>query len=289
MSHSIPPISVIVPTCNRRGTLLRALTSIFRQTAACLEVIVVDDASSDGSREHIFGEMDRRWLTRLRWFTLPENLGPAAARNFGIARAEGEMVAFLDSDDHWLPRKLAVQGQLMAANPGYLISHSREKWLRRGEHLNQRKRHIPRHGDIFSHCLELCAVGMSTVLARRCLFERVGGFNEGMRCCEDYDFWLRVSCRFPFLLVDEPLTIKEGGRPDQVSVQYGQGMDRLRVEALARLIRSGVLDSRQRLQAEREMHRKSMIYGKGCLKHGRIEEGARYLAMAGSIAMGMGA
>lgn len=285
MTRSIPPISVIVPTCNRREMLLRALASIFRQTVGCLEVIVVDDASTDGSREYIFSVMEHRWLNRLRWFTLDENLGPAAARNFGIARAEGEMLAFLDSDDHWLPKKLEVQGRMLAAHPDFLISHSREQWLRGGRHLNQRKRHIPRHGDIFSHCLELCAVGMSTVMAQRRFFDCVGGFDEDMRCCEDYDLWLRASCRFPFLLVDERLTVKEGGRPDQVSVQYRQGMDRLRIEAIARLINSGVLNPRQRQQAEQEMRRKCMIYGTGCIKHGRIAEGMRYLAMAGSSAM----
>jgi hypothetical protein len=122
---------------------------------------------------------------------------------------------------------------------------------------------------------------MSTVMAHRRLFDRVGLFQDDMRCCEDYDFWLRVSCRFPFLLVDDQLTIKEGGRQDQISFQYRQGMDRLRIEALDRLIRSGVLNSLQLEQAVVELKRKCLIYGKGCIKHGRIEEGGQYLALAG--------
>jgi glycosyltransferase involved in cell wall biosynthesis len=283
-SH-FPSISVIIPTFNRREMLLRALTSVFQQTARCSEVIVVDDASTDGSYEYMAAAMARHWRDRIRWVALPENRGAAAARNAGIVRADGEIVAFLDSDDHWLPQKLEVQAKYMGGNPGFLISHTREKWLRRGQHLNQKNKHIPRHGDVFSHCLELCAVGMSTVMAHRSLFDRVGLFDEDMRCCEDYEFWLRVSCRYPFLLVDRQLTIKEGGRQDQVSFQYRQGMDRLRIDAIDRLVRSGALNPLQQEQAREEMKRKCMIYGKGCIKHGRIDEGMQYLALAGAAEM----
>lgn len=280
MTCHLPPVSVIVPTYNRREMLMRALRSVFLQSVACLEILVVDDASTDGSREYVENNIDLEWRGRLRWLNMLSNRGPAAARNLGIAHSQGEMIAFLDSDDHWHPRKIERQAELMAGNPQYHISHTRETWLRRGERLNQKKKHLPRHGDIFSHCLELCAVGMSTVMAKRKLFDIVGYFDEDMRCCEDYAFWLRVSCRFPFLLVDEPLTVKEGGRPDQISTRYRQGMDRLRVEALDRLVRSGVLSAGQRREAIREMERKCAIYGKGCLKHGRTEEGMRFLALA---------
>ena len=280
MTCHLPPVSVVVPTYNRREMLMRALHSVFHQSVACREILVVDDASTDGSREYVESNIDREWRGNLRWLDMPSNRGPAAARNLGIAHARGELIAFLDSDDHWHPRKIERQAELMADNPRYHISHTRETWLRRGQHLNQKKKHLPRHGDIFSHCLELCAVGMSTVMAYRKLFDTVGYFDEDMRCCEDYAFWLKVSCRFPFLLVDEQLTVKEGGRPDQISTRYRQGMDRLRVEALERLVRSGVLTAGQRREAIQELRRKCAIYGQGCLKHGRTEEGMHFLALA---------
>ena len=88
-----------------------------------------------------------------------------------------------------------------------------------------------------------------------------------MRCCEDYDFWLRVSCRHPFLLVNQALTIKEGGRDDQVSCQYRTGMDRFRIESLLRLLKSEILSPIAReQQTRRELMKKCRVYGTGCLE-----------------------
>lgn len=271
---------MIVPTYNRSTLLGRALVSILRQSVQCAEIIVVDDASTDLSRQVVDEICKDEQGIEIRWLRLDSNRGPAAARNFGIEHCRHELIAFLDSDDHWLPEKIERQAARMELQPEYLISHTREKWLRCGQHLNQKKRHIPRHGDIFCHCLELCAVGMSTVMLRREIFRQIGMFNESMRCCEDYDFWLRASCRLPFLLIDEALTVKEGGRDDQVSVRYRVGMDRLRIEALLRLIQSGFLDDTQEEKAIRELQRKCLIYGAGCIKHGKKEEGQYYLDLA---------
>lgn len=283
MQPRILPVSVIVPTCNRREMLVRALRSVSRQTQRCEEIVVIDDASTDGSREYIEACFNLGASPVIRWFHLPSNQGPAAARNFGIRQSRCELVAFLDSDDHWEPQKLQHQAEAMECFPQYLISHTREKWLRRGQHRKQKSRQIPRHGEIFSHCLELCVVGMSTVMVRREIFASIGLFDEGMRCCEDYDFWLRVSSRYPFLLVDEELTIKEGGREDQLSHQQRVGMDRLRIGSLTRLVQSGVLTAEQREQALQRLRQKCEIYGKGCCKHGREQEGRRYLALAAGI------
>ena len=203
-----------------------------------------------------------------------------AARNSGIIRARYELIAFLDSDDRWAGSKLRLQAEAMAAAPEYAISHTGEKWYRRGKHLNQKKKHRKMHGNIFAQSLALCAVGMSTVMARRFLFDEVGYFDETLPCCEDYDLWLRVSCRFSFLLIDLPLTIKEGGRDDQVSVRYRIGMDTFRIRSLVALLESGSLNDEQQRLAVQELARKCTIYGNGCLKYGRIEEGQRYLALA---------
>ena len=126
----------------------------------------------------------------------------------------------------------------------------------------------------------MCVVGMSTVMVRRTLFDRYGLFDASLPCCEDYDLWLRIGCREPFLLVPEALTGKDGGRPDQLSAIYRMGMDVYRIRSLRKLLAQGVLTAGQRRAAEIEMARKCLIYGKGCLKHGRVEEGRRYLEMA---------
>ena len=276
------PVSVVIPTYNRSTLLNRALASVFSQTVSCEEIIIVDDGSTDGTLERL-SRLSQDYLDiELHIFT-QENMGPAAARNQGIRQSRCSMIAFLDSDDHWQRKKLQVQYAMMKDRPEFPISHTYERWFRNGRHLNQKKRHIPRHGDIFSHCLELCAVGMSTVMLRKSLFAEVGLFDESMRCCEDYDFWLRVSCRYPFLLVETPLTVKEGGREDQVSSQHRTGMDRFRIDSLSRLLNCGTLSDCQREEARRELIRKCSVYGTGCLKHGKIEEGQRCLTLAKNL------
>lgn len=118
---------------------------------------------------------------------------------------------------------------------------------------------------------------MSTVMMEKSLFDQVGLFDESLRCCEDYDLWLRISCSCPFLLVDNSLTVKEGGREDQVSFQYSLGMDRLRIYSLRKLLDSDVLDFHQHFMALKELKKKITIFGTGCLKHNKNEIGQFYL------------
>jgi glycosyltransferase involved in cell wall biosynthesis len=274
------PISVVIPTFNRVELLERALQSIVKQTFQCSEIIVVDDGSTD-STGRFLSQLSSSKKTVLKVIRLA-NTGPAAARNAGIQCAVNEYVAFLDSDDHWHKKKIEIQYKVFVENPEYMICHTKEKWLRRGVHLNQKKKHIPRDGDIFDHCLQLCGVGMSTVMVRKALFQKVGMFDEFLHCCEDYDFWLRVSSRFPFLLIDTPLTVKEGGREDQVSWIHRQGMDRMRIYAIKKIIDAKILSKKQFILAVNELGKKCTVFGRGCLKHGKNETGKYYLELAGS-------
>lgn len=269
------PVSVIIPTFNRALLLKRAIDSVLRQTVQCSELIVIDDGSTDNTQK-ILGNLSISAQISFRVYH-QKNSGPAAARNLGVCKSEFPLLAFLDSDDHWHKRKLEKQYQSLVDRSDYQISHTREKWLRRGRHLNQKKKHIPRHGEIFEHCLQLCGVGMSTVMMKRELFDHVGLFDETLRCCEDYDLWLRIGCRYPFLLVDEPLTVKEGGREDQVSSQYRLGMDRMRIYSLRKLLDTSVLNSHQYLMTLNELKKKVTIFGNGCLKHGNKETGVSFL------------
>lgn len=272
-------VSVIIPTYNREKLLRRALDSVAGQSYCCDEIVVVDDGSTDNSRSVVM-EFKSHCPVPVRYL-FQENKGPAAARNLGIRESRYSVLAFLDSDDHWQKKKLALQYSSFAKHSDIMISHTNERWLRRGQHLNQKKKHQPGNGDVFKHCLQLCAVGMSTVMVRKELFEQVGFFNEKYRCCEDYDMWIRTSCRYPFLLVEHPLTIKEGGREDQVSHQYRIGMDKLRITSILELVQGQCLSSEQKQMAYDELRKKCFVYGKGCLKHGKTEEGEKYLDLAG--------
>lgn len=270
-------ISVILPTYNRAGFLKRALDSIINQKQQPDELIIVDDGSTDSSKQIINQGCQRATFPVHMLFQ--ENQGAAAARNAGIRQAQGDFLCFLDSDDWWDPRKIALQAEALWNNPDILISHTREIWFRNGVRVNQKKKHAPPGGDIFSACLKMCVVGMSTVMARREFFDRYGLFDRTFPCCEDYDLWLRAARDASFLLVDHALTLKEGGRPDQLSQIYRMGMDRFRIQAMQKLLAGNCLSPGQKTETLAELERKCSIYGRGCLKHGHKELGEYYLAL----------
>lgn len=264
-------ISVIIPTFNRALFLGAAIDSVLSQTYKNIELIVVDDGSNDNTKEIL-----KSYGDKLK-YCFQENKGPASARNRGIEESSAEFIAFLDSDDRWDKNKLSIQLEEMQQNPDYLLSHTQEVWYKNGKLLNQKEKHKKFGGFIFDKCLPLCAIGMSTVMVRRELFEKIGLFDESFPCCEDYDLWLKLSVKFPVLFIDRPLTSKNGGRPDQVSVRYAQGMDRFRIQSIKRLLDENSLDSRQRALALDELQKKCRIYGEGCIKHGKETEGNNYL------------
>lgn len=271
-------LSVIIPTYNRAPLLERAIASVLKQTVLPHEIIIIDDGSEDQTG-HLVKCIENLSDVKLLYYK-QKNRGPASARNRGIEMSSSAFLAFLDSDDHWHKRKIEIQFRELVKNNQCRISHTREKWFRRGEHLNQKKIHLPPDGNIFSSCLKLCCVGMSTVMMNRSIFDDYGLFDESLRCCEDYDFWLRISVVEDFLLIDVPLTIKEGGRDDQVSVIYRVGMDKYRIYSLSKLVSQRNLNPVQKLRARNMLVEKCEIYGRGCLKHGKSIEGEAVLDLA---------
>ena len=273
---SLPLVSVIIPTYNRSSLVLEAVDSVLKQTFRDFELIVVDDGSSDGTAEALNLYKDR-FVYRLQ-----DNRGVSAARNQGIRMARGQWIAFLDSDDLWLPEKLETQIHFFSQNPEALICQTEEIWIRNGRRLNPLKKHQKFSGDIFGPSLRLCLVSPSAVMIKKDLFERVGYFDEALTACEDYDLWLRISAQFPIFLIDQPLVVKRGGHPDQLS-RSTPALDRFRIQALIKILNSGRLTVSQCDLAFKELETKCHIYGQGCLKRGRIEEGNFYLLLPCSI------
>jgi glycosyltransferase involved in cell wall biosynthesis len=270
----VTSVSVIIPTFNRAMRTARAVASVLYQTCTDYELIVVDDGSQDNTEEVL-----RQFGRRLRYIALPYNRGVSAARNRGIRESEAPWIAFLDSDDYWLPRKLEVQTAFFRTHPEAAISQTQEVWIRNGRYANPKRRHRKLSGDVFAPSLRLCLVSPSAVMLRRSLMEDVGLFDENLPVCEDYDLWLRIACRHPVHLIEDRLIVKEGGHPDQLSSRY-KGMDRFRIKAIRKLMEEGILNRDQQQAAMKELSLKCRIYGKGCIKRGKQDEGAAYLKLA---------
>ncbi len=273
-------VSVIIPTYNRTDRVPSAVASVLDQTFREREVLVVDDASSDGTAEAL-----EPFRGRIRVLRHDRNRGVSAARNTGIRASTAPLVAFLDSDDRWLPGKLEAQVRFFQDHPEAVACQTREIWIRHGRRVNPARRHLKPSGDVFLPSLARCLVSPSAVMLRRTLLEEAGLFDETLPVCEDYDLWLRIGCRHPIHLIEEDLLVREGGHPDQLSAG-GPGMDRYRIRSLTGILRSGLLSEAQAGAAQRELSRKCRIYGEGCLKRGRGEEGRYYLALPGLLARG---
>ncbi len=270
-------VSVIIPTYNRCAMLREAVESVLSQTFRELELIVVDDGSGDGTAELLAGYGNS--ITTLR----TARHGVSAARNIGALRATGRWLAFLDSDDIWLPEKLERQLEAHNNQQEKKFSHTDEIWMRRGRRVNPMKKHGKRGGRIFQWCLPLCRISPSSAMIDAKLFRRLGGFDTRYRVCEDYEFWLRLTAREPVLFVDQPLLVKRGGHDDQLSSAHW-GFDRWRVRALRGVIDSGSLEGGQHLAALEELLRKAAVLENGYAKRGKRLQALRYSRMMAAAA-----
>ncbi len=262
-------VSVIIPTYNRGEVVLRALRSVFAQDHAVDQVIVVDDGSTDDTIERV-----ERYFPGVE-LIVQTNHGVSHARNRGIERARNEWLAFLDSDDEWLPGKITAQLAAIMSDGISRVCHSDEIWVRNGRRVNPMNKHRKYGGDIFLHCLPRCVMSPSSVVLHRSVVEELGGFDETLPVCEDYDLWLRIACQTTVLYVPEKLLIKYGGHEDQLS-RSSWGMDRYRIQALEKLLLSEVLSETQSQKAIAEMLRKIEIYVAGAGRRHRWQEVQRY-------------
>ncbi|MBW2408337.1 MAG: glycosyltransferase [Deltaproteobacteria bacterium] len=268
-----PLVSVVIPTFNRGWIVKEAIESVLTQDFTDFELIMVDDGSTDNTPEILreFGS-DIRVIRQ-------SNSGVSAARNCGIQASVGRWIAFLDSDDLWRPQKLSLQVDFFTGHADAMICQTEEQWIRNGVRVNPKVRHHKFSGLIFERSLELCLVSPSAVMIRKDLFNEVGLFDESLPACEDYDLWLRVSCRFPVYLIDTPLIIKRGGHDDQLS--RAPGLDKYRIQSLHNIIEGNLLSNTQRAAAARMLKEKCRIYANGCRKRGRSDEAAYYEMLAG--------
>ena len=258
-------ISVIIPTYNRFNSIGRALDSILGQTYKPHEIIIVDDGSTDGTRELI-----RDQYPSIKYFYQSRS-GVSKARNKGIVESKAKWIAFLDSDDQWQPNKLEEQKNNLRQNPTILVSHTNEIWIRNGVRVNQMKKHQKYGGYIFDKCLDFCRMSPSSIMIHKQVFEDIGYFDEDLLVCEDYDLWIRVTSKFPVTYLDKPLIKKYGGHEDQLS-KVKNGIEHFRIQSLEKILLSRMLTKEQEYDAKEVLLKKLFIYSNGLKKRNKLEE-----------------
>lgn len=201
-----PTVSVVLPVYDRAGTIARAIESVLAQSFTDLELIVIDDGSTDATPEIVRG-----YLTdpRVRFEVNPRNLGAAGTRNRGIALARGAYVAFQDSDDRWLPEKLALQMEELARSPDCRVCYCGALY-----YAEEQCYYIPRRGTLQHKRGDLSAAILSsnpttpqTLLVDRALIDQTGAFDDSFRINEDWELAIRLAQASPFAFVPEPLVL----------------------------------------------------------------------------------
>ncbi len=216
----MPVVSIILPTFNRAHTLHRAIQSVFDQTFKDFEIIVIDDASRDNTVDIVKNFDDERLVYK----KLEKNIGAAAARNIGINIAKGRYIGFQDSDDEWFPEKLIRQvsffekagshigvvytsiWRVQQDGKKYHVPEERNKGYKKGEDIQ---------GELLSENL----VALPAALVRKQCFEEAGMFDESLPCWQDWELWIRISEKFDFHYIDEPL-LNAYYSIDSISVNY---------------------------------------------------------------------
>ena len=270
MDNSIVDVSVIIPTYNRKNLLKRALHSVNNQTFVPREIIVVDDGSSDGTKDWVLERFpDVRYIYQ-------DNSGVSSARNSGIKEAIGSWIAFLDSDDEWMSNKLEQQKGVINSFQEAWLCHTNEIWIRNGVRVNQMKKHQKYGGNVFENCLDICRISPSSVLIKKEVFEMVGLFDESLKVCEDYDLWLRITAVLPVIFLDQPLIIKYGGHTDQLS-RVDSGIEKYRIQSLEKILSSNSLSISQSKIAISQLIKKLKIFSNGLEKRNKYEELNNYI------------
>ena len=247
--------SVVIPVFNRTDTLRSAIESVFLQTFKDWEIIVVDDCSDLSVAECL-----APYMGRISYIRHSKNLGVSAARNTGIKAANGEYVAFLDSDDIWLPQKLEKQNEQLAK--GWDVCHTDEFWYKTDRFINQGHKHARYGGQIFTKILDICRISPSSCVIKKDVFRHTGFFDERMRVCEDYDLWLRIAAKYHINYISEKLIIKRAITDDQLSSSI-KHIEFIRLVSLARLVRCKKLDILKKSAAMAELNRKWEIVFSG--------------------------
>jgi len=276
-----PPVSVVIPAYNREGSIVAAIGSVLAQSFRDFELLVVDDGSRDGTLAAARGVAD----PRLRVIAAAKNGGAAAARNLGAAAARGDWIAFQDSDDEWLPRKLEKQmARLAAPDPasgaawlGAYCGLLTLGWLDDRPGDRTRLRYVPdpavtpAEGAILAPLLMGNMISTQTLVVRRDRFAALGGFDEATTPIEDWDFVIRLAAAGPIAFVDEPLVLQRFS-PNSIT--------RDRTRALASTERVLAKNAEAFARHPRALARQALVVAGGHRRAGDLAAARAWLARA---------
>jgi len=258
-------VTIIIPTYNRLELLKRSVKSVLEQSYEDFTLIVVDDGSTDETQEYLKKLTDPRITVMSQ-----KNLGVSAARNAGIMGASTEWIAFLDSDDEWLPHKLKTQIDFIKKNPQFEFIHSNEIWVRNGVRVNAPKRFDKSNDRIFERSLETCLISPSTVMVKKLLLEKWNYFDDDFIICEDYDLWLKILGTQEVGFIEENLITKYAGH-EQLSTQF-VAMDYWRLKSLVNLLSFAEFSDVQKNQIVTEIKKKLPLLMKGFEKYQDLDK-----------------
>jgi glycosyltransferase involved in cell wall biosynthesis len=278
---ALPKVSVVIPTYNRADLLRVAIQSALGQTFPDLEILVVDDGSTDSTPQVVRQVRD----PRLIYIRQPHSGLPAVARNTGLRQARGEYIAFLDSDDLWLPEKLALQVEYMDEHPEVGLVYANAFTFTGDPPQSDPGPLLRPGGGLTGHVFEQLyghpQIPNLTVLIRAALVETVGLFDEDerLKANEDYEYWLRIAGRYPIGYIDRPLACYR---------QHAQGISKASVATnQAKLFLIGRLDhlypdfvARHRKQRARWLARVHYGLGRALLREQRVSEARHELRVS---------
>lgn len=247
-------ISVIIPTYNRAHLIKNSIDSVLNQTIKVDEIIVIDDGSSDNTKEFLDNYPT---IT----YHYQKNSGVSGARNAGIKLAKNDWICFLDSDDIWHENKIEQQIIFHQEHSDIFFSFSDEKWIFNGKNIKQKKHQLKINKKTFTDHLENTFIGASTVIIHKSIFLDIGLFDTQLKACEDYDLWLRILRKYEVGYIDFKLIDKIAGHQGQLSFETPM-MDQYRIKALLKH-----LNSKHSIEVKKILIKKCEILIVGAIKH----------------------
>lgn len=223
MSDSNLSFSIVLPIYNRAILGQRAILSITKQSYSFYECLIIEDGSSSALPSFFLNEILKD--KRFQYIHLKKNRGVSFARNKGIQLAKYPKICFLDSDDEWQQNKLQADADFIAKNNFFLIHHSDSFWMRKGKKVNLPKKFENNCGAIFYQSLKYCMIAISNVVIDKKVFEQIGFFNEKLKCCEDYELFLKISSLYSVGKINQKLVIRhQNYREQKIKINFNNKM-----------------------------------------------------------------